>query len=121
MTTDKYKGVAEIEILGEKHGFKFGIAAMAQLCELEGKPLAEVIKLLDDPSNLKTQINFYYAAAVQFARLVKKDDQFFKEPTFEEVANWIDCISADIKEKLNETAFAQYSDPNLAAPVSPGQ
>jgi hypothetical protein len=33
---DKYKGVVEIEIFGEQRGFKFGMAAMAQLCHLEG-------------------------------------------------------------------------------------
>ncbi len=121
MAVDKYKGVVESEILGEKRGFKFGIATMAMLCEMENKTFADVIKLLDDPSNLKTQINFYYAAAVQYVRLFRKDHPNLQEPSFEEVANWMDSVSEKLKEEMNEAAFAHYQDPNKEAPVSPGQ
>lgn len=109
---NKYKGVAEIDILGEVRGFKFGTAAMAQLCQLEKCGLTEVSKRLENADeNLGTQLNFYYTAAYQYSKLNKKEP-----PTFEEVANWIDSMVYDQKDALNKAAFATYDDPNAQAP-----
>lgn len=120
--TDKYKGVVEIDISGEKRGFKFGISAMSMLCELENCSLKEVVERLDDTSNLKTQVNFYYSAAISFVRLKNAEEKTtLQEPTFDQVANWIDCLAVDIKNQLNEIAFAQYVDPNKEAPQETGQ
>lgn len=120
--TDKYKGVVEIDILGEKRGFKFGIGAMSMLCELEKGSLKEVVERLDDNSNLKTQVNFYYSAAISYIRLKNAEEKTnLPEPTFDQVANWIDCLAVDIKNQLNEVAFAQYQDPNKEAPPQTGQ
>jgi hypothetical protein len=113
---NKYKGVVEKEIGGETVGFKFGMGSMAMLCDLEKDTLKNVIEKLGDATLLKTQINFYYAAAVQYARLFKKE-----EPNFEQVANWMDCLSADIKEEIGKAAFEQYEDPNVKAPQTEGQ
>jgi hypothetical protein len=117
MTSDKYKGVVEIEIFGEQRGFKFGMATMAMLIDLEGDTFANVVKKLEDSTQIKTHINFYYAAAVQYCRLLKKES----EPSFEEVANWMDSVAATVKEKMTETAFSQYADPNAEAPNQTGQ
>ena len=122
MQADRYKGVAELEILGEKIGFKFGVATMSLLCDLENDTFKNVVARLDDPTNVKTQINFYFAAAVCYIRLKNADDKTnLIEPTFDQVANWMDSVSAEVKEKLNETAFATYQDPNSQAPQETGQ
>lgn len=109
--TDKYKGVVEIEILGEKRGFKFGIAAMAMLCKLEGLKLSEVQNRLseNDPGAM---CNFYYSAAIQYCRLFKKES----EPSFEDVANWIDNMSLEQNSESVKAAFENYEDPNKVAP-----
>lgn len=112
MTTDKYKGVVEIDILGAKRGFKFGMACTAMLCKLEGLKLSEVqAKLAENDSG--AMCNFYYSAAVQYHRLFKVVGQ---EPTYEEVANWIDNMSLQDNEQAVKAAFEQYEDPNKVAP-----
>lgn len=122
MQVDKYKGIAELEILGKQVGFKFGVATMALLCEIEKDTFANVVSRLDDNTQVKTQINFYYAAAVCYVRLKNDEDGTQeKEPTFNQVANWMDSISAQVKEQLNQTAFATYQDPNKEAPIETGQ
>jgi hypothetical protein len=104
--TDKFKGVVEIEILGEQRGFKFGMAAMVQICDIQKTDLKGVQDLLNS-GDIRTFINFMYAGAVQYARLYKKP-----EPSFEEVANWIDHL--DGKEgDIIKTAF---ESPNPEAP-----
>lgn len=117
MTTDKYKGVVEIDILGDKRGFKFGMAWTAMLCKLEGLKLSEVQKKLAD-NDSGTMCNFYYAAAVQYHKLFKIDGA---EPTYEEVANWIDNMSLADNENAVKAAFEQYIDPNQKAPQETGQ
>ncbi len=109
MTTDKYKGLVEIEILGEQRGFKFGIATMVMLCKVEGVELKEVQERIDS-SRLETFANMMYCAAVQYAKLYKKP-----EPSFEEVANWLDHIE-DKQGEIIKSAFAQPQDPNPVAP-----
>lgn len=109
--TDKYKGVVELEILGSKRGFKFGMASMAMLCKLEGVKMPEVQARLTE-SDPQTVLNFYYSAAVQYVRLYKLKD----EPTVEEVANWIDNMSLEQNTEAVTAAFATPSDPNLKAP-----
>jgi hypothetical protein len=109
MTTDKYKGVVEIEILGEQRGFKFGMAAMVMLCKLENKDLKGVQEALN-VGDLPTYINLMYAAAVQYAKLYKKP-----EPSFEEVANWLDHIEGKESEII-KAAFYQDATPNPVAP-----
>jgi hypothetical protein len=109
MNIDKIKGVVEVEILGEQRGFKFGIASMIMLCNLEGKDLDEVQKSIAD-GNIQAFANMMYAAAVQYAKLYKKP-----EPSFEEVANWLDHIEDKTGEILS-AAFAQPESPNPVAP-----
>ena len=109
MNTDKFKGVVEIEILGEQRGFKFGMAAMVMLCKLENKDLKGVQEGLDT-GDITTFVNLMYASAVQYAKLYKKP-----EPSFEDVANWLDHL--DGKEgEIIKTAFEQPESPNPAAP-----
>jgi hypothetical protein len=109
MNTDKFKGVVEIEILGEQRGFKFGMAAMVMLCKLENKDLNGVQESIAK-GDIQSFANMMYAAAVQYAKLYKKP-----EPSFEEVANWLDHIEDKAGEILS-TAFAQPESPNLVAP-----
>lgn len=117
MTTDKYKGVVEIDILGAKRGFKFGMACVAMLCKLEGLKLSEVnVKLAENDSG--AMCNFYYSAAVQYHRLFKVNGP---EPTYEEVANWIDNMSLEQNTEAVKAAFEQYGSPNQEAPKETGQ
>jgi hypothetical protein len=102
---DKYKGVVEVEILGEKRGFKFGMAAMAQLCQLEGTNLKGVQERLGE-GEIGTMVNLLFAAAYQYAALNKAE-----KPTYEEVANWIDHLEGKENEIL-QAAFYQHKDPN---------
>jgi len=108
---DKYKGVVEIEILGEVRGFKFGMGAMARLCQLEGLNFKGVQEKLSsgDPIIL---LNLLYAAAVEYVRLYKKPN----EPTKEEVSNWVDYLSDDKQAEIIKTAFYQPESPNTTAP-----
>lgn len=106
---DKYKGVVEIEILGEQRGFKFGMAAMAQLCQLEGSNLKGVQEKLS-AADIGTMINLLYSAAVQYSKLYKKE-----VPTYEEVANWIDHLDGKESEII-QAAFYQHESPNQTAP-----
>lgn len=106
---DKFKGVVEVEILGSKRGFKFGMAAMVQLCQLEGTNLKGVQERLSS-AELSTMVNLLYAAAVQYAKLSKTE-----VPTFEEVANWLDHLEGKEGDIIN-AAFYQHTDPNLNAP-----
>lgn len=118
---NQYKGVVEIEILGEKRGFKFGMACTAMLCKIEGCSLKEVQERLA-ANDQSTMCNMYYAAAVQYVRLKNTEQtEKVKEPTFEEVANWIDNMSLTQNEDAVKTAFAQYEDPNGKAPETAGQ
>lgn len=111
----KYKGVVELEVAGEKVGFKFGVATTKLNCELEGlKCDAEGIEELGRrlaSQNPSTYLNFYYAAAVSYARLFKKS-----EPTFDEVCNWVDTMETTQTEEALKVAFLQPTDPNPTAP-----
>lgn len=110
---NKFRGVVEIEILGEMRGFKFGVAATLQLCQILKCNLDDVVKRLSDQKDLEAQLNYYYTASCQYIRLVKKGDA---EPSFEEVCNWVDTLLPEQREAVAEAAFNQYEDPNLAAP-----
>lgn len=116
MEANKYKGVVEIDILGEKRGFKFGLASMAQLCELQKETLEEVVKRLDNKADLTIQLNFFYTGAVQYAKLFNKE-----VPSHSEVANWVDHLLDAQKEKIGEIAFESFVDPNVKAPETAGQ
>ena len=119
---DKYKGVAEIEILGEKRGFKFGTAYLAMLCDVEKQSVTEIVKRLDDPGDLAIRLKHYYCAAVQYVKLKNAEEKTsLLEPSFEQVCNWIDSLVDDQKKKIDETAYSQYQDPNVEAPKETGQ
>jgi hypothetical protein len=114
---DKYKGIVEKTINGRNIGFKFGTGHFAMLCELEKDTLANITKRLDDPTDLGLQINYYYAAAVQYVRLKNAEDNLtLPEPSKEQVANWIDMMMPSEKVEMNEAAFSQYENPNVQAP-----
>lgn len=116
MEFNKYKGIVELEIYGEKRYFKFGTMQMDLLCELEGKTVQELVPLLDDKTNVKIQISFYFCAALAYVRLYNDEhEDKLKEPTRNQVANWMDSVGDDKRDKMNKTAFAQ-AFPNEEAP-----
>lgn len=116
MEFNKYKGIVKLDIYGEERYFKFGTMQMDLLCDLEGKTLLELVPLLDDKTNVKIQISFYYCAALAYVRLWNDEhEEKLKEPTRNQVANWMDSIGTDAREKMNETAFSQ-AFPNENAP-----
>ena len=111
---DKYKGVVEIEILGEQRGFKFGMAAMAQLCQLERtdwKGVQEKFLAAD----ITTTANLFFVTATQYARLAK-----ITEPTYEDVLNWVDHLDEGQQAKIIQAFFYHHIEkeetPNLTAP-----
>jgi ABC-type molybdate transport system substrate-binding protein len=111
MNTDKFKGVVELEILGEQRGFKYGMAALVQLTKLEDTNLAGVQEKLAN-GDISTIVNLVYTGAVQYAKLYKKEI-----PSFEDVANWIDHINGDQLSSIIKTSFAiPEESPNPTAP-----
>ncbi len=122
MTADKYKGVVEIEILGEVRGFKFGTAYLAMLCELEGVKLSTIIRRFSDPEDIAIKLKHYYVGAVQYVRLKNAEEKKgLPEPTYEQVCNWVDSLDQEQRNKIDETAFSKYQDPNTTAPQTEGQ
>ena len=116
----KYKGVVELEVCGEHVGFKFGLATTKRNCELEGLKcdadgLEELGKRLA-AQNPTTYLNFYYAAAVSYAKLFNKP-----EPSFDQVCNWVDNLETSQSEEALKTAFLQPNDPNQPALQKEGQ
>lgn len=109
----KYKGVVELEICGEKAGFKFGMATTKLSCELEGlKCDAEGVTELSSrlaSQSPSTYLNFFFAAAKCYSRLFKQP-----EPSFDEVCNWVDNMEQGQAEQSISDAFAQ--PPNPTAP-----
>lgn len=109
----KYKGIAELEICGDKVGFKFGMATTKYCCELEGlKCDAEGTKELGvrlASLNPETYMNFFYAAHVCYTRLFKTT-----EYSFDEVCNYVDNMNPEVTQQVIQDAFAQ--PPNSAAP-----
>jgi len=120
---NKYKGLVETDVFGHTVGFKFGTAAMLQLCQILKCSLQDVVNRLDDKTDLEAQLTFYYVGACQYVRLKKSEDKEFKgeEPSFEQVCNWVDSLLPQQKEEITETAFSQYTDPNTKAPTAAGQ
>jgi hypothetical protein len=110
---DKYKGVVELEIAGALRGFKFGTHAMSMLSRIEKVPFSRLEQHLDEKADdIDLQINFYWCAAVAYAKLFKKD-----EPTIEEVYAWADEGVMKILNKKTE----ELASPNGEAPNQPGQ
>jgi hypothetical protein len=104
---NQYKGIVEIEILGQKRGFKFGTMQAALFCKSLNCKINDMVKLLDG-SDLEAQITWYWAAAVAYARLFKQD-----EPSKDDVAAWIDTYGFD---KMESHAIEGSSTPNLETP-----
>ena len=111
--TDKYKGVVELEVLGEVRGFKMGIATLLMLSKMENLDIRELQPKI--ASDVGVFVNFMYCSAVQYARLYKKP-----EPSYEEVANWLDNMEQNEQVKIVREAFGVpdnvEEDPNPKAP-----
>lgn len=112
----KVKGLLEIEIAGEKRGFKFGILQMAQLKDLEKCSIKELAERFDDPENFMVKVHLFYSGAYQYAKL-----KGIPPPTVEEVGSWMDELMDQQKEELNRAAFSTFQDPNEKAPEATGQ
>ena len=82
-----YKGIFEIEVNGEKKGFKTGTLASAFFCQEEGITLNQMANRLQDPSPM-TAINLGYAASKAFHHF----KQIPFKHTKEEIADWIDEV-----------------------------
>lgn len=112
--TDKYKGVVEMQILGEQRCFKFGTASMIQLCKMLNVTLPELVEKLNNPNDLEARVGFFYTAACQHVDLYQKGTK----PTFAEVANWIDHMSVGQQNEIADISFASHKDPNTEAPTT---
>lgn len=111
--TDKYKGVVEMEVLGEMRGFKMGIATLIMLSKMEGLDINQLQPMI--AKDVRVFVNFMYCSAVQYAKLFKKP-----EPSFEEVANWLDNMEENAQVQIVRDAFGvkdvPEEDPNPKAP-----
>ena len=105
---NEYKGIFEIEILGKKRGFKFGMGAFAHACRLDGCSIGEIASRIIG-GDLQSQLILIYTASVQYARLQKEI-----EPTQEQVNDWIDHVGIDQFGSAMVSAFR--TSPNAEAP-----
>lgn len=96
---NEYKGVFEIEVLGRKRGFKFGMGAFAHLARIEKCSIDAATNLIVS-GDLQAQLTLLYTAAVQFARLNKQE-----EPTQEEVNDWVDHVGLEKFIEAINSAF----------------
>jgi hypothetical protein len=85
-----FKKTFEFEIDGETIGFKFGMAASAYFCEMEGVTLSSMQNKLADASPT-TAIHCAMAAA----RSYNESHGVKKEVTFGQAADWLDTIGVD--------------------------
>lgn len=105
---NEYKGIFEIEILGKKRGFKFGMGAFAHACRLDDCSIGEITKRILS-GDLQSQLTLIYTASVQYARLQKES-----EATQEQVNDWIDHVGIDQFGAAMVSAF--NTSPNEEAP-----
>jgi len=106
MSTDKYKGVVEIEILGKKRGFKTGTRAAILFCEQEKISINDLEAHLDN-GGLTAQLKFIYCTALAYSKLMKEE-----EPSFDEVCAWVDEFG---NEKLQGELAKSSEIPNSPA------
>ncbi len=108
---DKYKGVIEFDVVGQKRGFKFGVRSMSLFCNSLGIPFrdgAEALQKAEFDSDMDTVIKFYLAGAIAYARLNKLPD-----PTIDEVYAIIEEVGTnEMARKLKEV----HDIPNVQAP-----
>lgn len=109
--TDKYKGIIEIDILGAKRGFKFGIRAMSLFCEAQSITLKEAeafLRTIAENNDMERMISFYHSGAVAYARLMKQP-----EPTIDDVWAWVEEVGVGF---LEEKIIEVHKVPNEVAP-----
>lgn len=106
---NQYKGIVEMEILGSKKGFKFGTMQAALFCKAMNCKLSDMPQLLDG-DDIEAQLNWYWTAAVAYARLFKQE-----EPSKDDVAAWIDTYGF---EAMDKTVNENVAVPNEQAPLN---
>lgn len=110
--TDKYKGVVEIDILGEKRGFKVGTRSLILFCEMEKIPFNGAEDHLKN-GGTAVGLKFYHCAAIAYAKLMNKP-----EPSFDDLCAWVDELGfAKMEKELEEAS----KTPNSEAPITTGQ
>lgn len=110
--TDKYKGVVELEILGEKRGFKVGTRALLMFCEMEKISFDQAEEHLKN-GGTTVGLKFYHCAAIAYAKLNNQP-----EPSFDDLCAWVDELGFAKMEKELEQASRT---PNSEAPIVTGQ
>lgn len=92
-----FKGTTEIEVLGVKHGLKFGMLASGYFCEEEGITLKQMFQRLTEPTPM-TFINCIFAAARSYNESKKLPVDF----DVSDVSDWIDEVGVN---KISEIIF----------------
>jgi hypothetical protein len=114
-----FNGIVEIEIGGEKRGFRFSLAALDHFCKLENCAWYEMDKVLMD-GQISTIINFFLAGALSYAKKKKLTDQI----DYDTVEDWLSELGVHRAAEEMYKVFTLYKDPNeknVSAPSQTGQ
>lgn len=95
-----FKGIVEKEIGGKKYFFKFNMAALTLLGDLQNAGIVEMGKQLKNPK-LSTIANFLYAGAVTYCRQEKVPQTF----TQDDATEWMMAIGLPESIDLLTEAF----------------
>jgi hypothetical protein len=106
--TDKYNGITELEILGEKRGFKVGTRSTILFCEMEKISMSDVEEHLKN-GGTEAALKYFYCAAVAYSKLLKQP-----EPTFDDVCAWVDEFTIS---KMETELSKSMETPNSEAPT----
>lgn len=116
------KGTFEIEVDGVKRGFKFGTYAIAVACEKDGSD--DINELFtrcgfigDGNRSLKSLLNFFYGAAVNYAEHNGYEVDF----NVANVSDWIDEIGMDKMNDLAAGGITAHEAKNSQPPANPGE
>jgi hypothetical protein len=110
---DKYKGTVELEVLGKKIGFKFGVRSMFLFTSSMGVPFGEgndALTKAEFDGNMDTVMKYYHCATIAYSRLYG-----IPELSLDEVYAIIEEVGPDeMAKKLAEA----HKIPNSTAPTT---
>ena len=106
------KGIFEIEVNGEKVGFKFGMLASAHTEKISGMGIFEVFKEMGEGKMLPV-LHYFYGGAVAYAL-----SKGHKEPNIDQVSDWIDVIGFSEAIRIYTESIQTYLPKNGQAPTN---
>lgn len=101
----RFKGEAEKEVNGKKLSFKWNMAALCLLGDIQNRSMSQLAREFLNPK-FSTLSNFLYVGAVEFYKQSKKPIDF----STDDAAEWLDIIGIDKTLDLLSTAFETPED-----------